>query len=95
VLLPALKLREYIGPTALTYAMALSVGEVSEPVQSGVGVHLLALVERRPAVVPELESIAAQVENEWRRRAGDRALREYLDTLRTQADVWTASVAKP
>jgi hypothetical protein len=91
-LLPALKLREYIGPSALERAMALAVGEVSEPVQSGVGVHLLRLVDRREPVTPEFESIAPQVEAEWRRRAGDRALREYLDTLRSQADVWTARV---
>jgi hypothetical protein len=39
--------------------------------------------------VPPFEEIAAQVEAEWIRRAGDRALRGYLDELRSEARVRT------
>jgi parvulin-like peptidyl-prolyl isomerase len=89
VLLPALKLREYIGPTALRGAMELEVGELSEPIRSGVGLHLLELVDHIPAKTPPLDEIEKQVRAEWRRRTGDRALRLYLDELRMQGEVVT------
>ena len=88
-LLPATKIREYIGPTALAAAAPLEIGAISEPVRSGVGVHLLLLVDRTEALTPEYPEIADQVQTEWRRRAGDRALREYLDELREQGEVET------
>jgi hypothetical protein len=86
-LLPAVKLREYIGPTALRAAEALEPGEVSPPVRSGIGVHVLVMVDRTASVAPPLAEIEEQVRNEWRRRAGDRALRAYLDQLRDEGDV--------
>ncbi len=91
-LLPPLKLREYIGPTALEAVMALEPGDTSGPVQSGTGVHLLELLEAQSAFAYPFEDVEQQVEKEWRRRSGDRALREYLDALRAEADVWTAEV---
>ncbi len=89
-LLPATKLREYLGPTALRAAFELELGEVSQPVRSGMGYHLLELVEREPARTPELSEIEEQVRAEWLRRAGDRALREYIDGLREQAEIVVA-----
>ena len=56
-MLPALKLREYIGPTALRAAEQLESGEVGEPVRSGIGLHVLAMADRRPSVTPPLEEI--------------------------------------
>jgi parvulin-like peptidyl-prolyl isomerase len=90
VLLPATKLREYLGPTALRAALELELGEVSQPVRSGTGYHLLQLVERELPRTPELAEIEGQVRAEWLRRAGDRALREYLDGLRDQAEIVVA-----
>lgn len=92
VLLPALKLREYIGPTALRRALELEPGATSEPVRSGTGVHILQLVDREPARTPPFETIEEQVRNEWRRRQGDRALRAYLDGLRDDFLVITRPV---
>jgi parvulin-like peptidyl-prolyl isomerase len=89
-LLPATKLREYVGPTALRTAMELAPGAVSEPVRSGSGIHLLRLVQREDAATPPFEEIESQVRSEWRRRAGDRALRRYLDELRENQEVVTA-----
>lgn len=86
-LLPPTKLREYLGPTAQRAVGALDVGDWSEPVRSGTGVHVLQLVEREPERTPELEAVRSNVAAEWRRRAGDRALREYLDSLRGDANV--------
>jgi parvulin-like peptidyl-prolyl isomerase len=85
--LPALKLREYIGPTALDHVLALEVGETTAPVRSGAGLHILRLVAMRPTATPPFDEIEPQVRSEWRRRTGDRALRAYLDQLREEADI--------
>ncbi len=81
-LLPAAKLRDYIGPTALRAALELEVGEVSRPVRSGTGIHVLQLVDREAPSAPAFESIREALRAEYRRRAGDQALRNYLDRLR-------------
>jgi hypothetical protein len=86
-LLPALKLREYVGPTAAAVAEQLPIGAVSDPIQSGGGLHVLRMTDRTESEEPPLDSIRGQVENEWRRRAGDRALRAYLDQLREDGEV--------
>jgi len=85
--LPAEKLIDYLGPTALKAALGLAPGEVSEPVRSGMGYHILQVVERQPDLTPPLAEIEAQVLAEYRRREGDRALRAYLDDLRAHANV--------
>jgi len=87
VLLPALKLREYLGPTALRSARELEIGEISEPVRSGTGVHVLQLTERERARAPAFKEVEAQVLTEWRRRLGSAALREYLDELREESEI--------
>jgi len=92
-LLPAAKLREYLGPTAVRRALDLEVGAVSEPVRSGTGLHVLQLVAREPDRTPPYAELAPQVRAEWRRRAGDRALRSYLDEMRRRADVEVAADA--
>lgn len=91
-LLPATKLRDYLGPTALRSVLGLSVGEVSNPVRSGSGVHVLQLVNRQDDFAPPLDSIRPEVEREFRRRAEDDALRNYLDRLRKRAEVTTKPV---
>ena len=47
------------------------------------------LLEQDAASAPPFDEIPTLVEREWRRRAGDRALRAYLDELRAAADVET------
>lgn len=85
--LPATKLREYVGPTATRVAMQLEPGGVSDPVRSATGYHVLLLVDREEGRVPPLAEISDEVEAELVRRAGDTALRRYLDELRKRADV--------
>jgi parvulin-like peptidyl-prolyl isomerase len=88
-LLPPAKLREYVGPTALRAVMELAPGALSAPVRSGTGYHVFRLVEREEPELPPFEQIADHVRAEWVRRAGDRALRGYLDDLREGAQVVT------
>jgi parvulin-like peptidyl-prolyl isomerase len=85
--LPPQKLLEYLGPTATRQALELDVGDISEPVRSGTGYHVLKMIEREPARVPDYENVAELVRAEWARRQGDRALRGYLDDLRSQAEI--------
>ncbi len=86
-LLPATKLREYVGPTVTEAALGLEVGEISDPVRSGTGLHILQLVDARETVSPAFDAIEPQVRIEWLRRRGDIALRAYLDGLRADGDV--------
>jgi parvulin-like peptidyl-prolyl isomerase len=88
-LLPPAKLREYVGPTALRAVMELAPGAISPPVRSGTGYHVFQLIEREEPQLPPFEEIAERVRAEWVRRAGDRALRGYLDDLRENAQVVT------
>ena len=92
-LLPPAKLREYLGPTAARAALELSPGDVSEPVRSATGYHVLKLVEREAARVPTLDEVEAEVRAEYRRRAGEQALRRYLDELKRSAVIRVAADA--
>jgi parvulin-like peptidyl-prolyl isomerase len=85
--LPPAKLRDYLGPGLASAAEALEPGAIAGPLTSPAGVHLLRLVAALPGVAPPFDSVRAQVEAELRRRAGDRALREYLDELRESAEI--------
>ena len=86
-LLPVDKLGDYLGPTAARTALTLAPGEVSEPVRSGAGFHVVQVIERQADYTPPFDDVRAEVLAEFHRRAGDRALRTYLDELRTRADV--------
>jgi parvulin-like peptidyl-prolyl isomerase len=67
--------------------MELPVGEIGQPVRSGTGYHVFVVMAREEARTPPLEEVHDQVRSEWVRRAGDRALRDYLDGLREQASI--------
>jgi len=88
--LPPAKLRDYLGPTALRAALELDPGAVSDPVRSGTGYHVLQVVERQADDLPALDDIKPQVLAEFHRRAGERALRAYLDQLRGGATIVVA-----
>jgi parvulin-like peptidyl-prolyl isomerase len=92
-LLPITKLREYLGPTAAHAAEALDVGGTSDPQRSSSGYHVLVLLDRSPGFAPPLAEVQEEVRGELRRRAGENALRAYLDDLRARADLRTRSEA--
>jgi parvulin-like peptidyl-prolyl isomerase len=85
--LPAAKLREYLGPAAVEAVATLAPGGVAEPVRSAGGYQVLRLVARESNRAPELAEVEAEVRAEWRRRAGDEALRAYLDEVRARAAI--------
>lgn len=90
-LLPPAKLADYLGSTALRSALTLPVGGVSDPLRTSGGHVVLVVVAREAGEPPPLDAIAGEVRAEWKRRAGERALRAYLDDLRARADVRVAA----
>lgn len=89
-LLPPAKLVDYLGPTVMRASLSLVIGEVSDPVRSSTGYHVLQVIERQADVTPCLADITPQVLVEFRRRAGEQALRAYLDDLRARAEIAVA-----
>jgi parvulin-like peptidyl-prolyl isomerase len=89
-LLPPAKLREYVGPTAADAAARLRPGEVSEPVRTPQGYHVLLLASRDEGEAPPLAEVEDEVRAEFKRRGADRILRERLDELRHEAHIAVA-----
>jgi hypothetical protein len=90
-LLPATKLREYVGETATATVLARAAGEATEPVRSSMGFHVLQVVERTPPEVPPFDAIVERVRAEFRRRADDTRLRAVLDDLRRASRLTTTN----
>jgi hypothetical protein len=86
-LLPAAKLREYLGSDGFAAALAAPSGTWAQTRLGSDGFQLLRLAERRGGEAPPYETVEPQVAAEWRRQQGDRALREALDFLRASADI--------
>ncbi|MBJ19001.1 MAG: hypothetical protein GY910_06035 [bacterium] len=86
-LLPASKVRDYLGPRILDHVADLASGTWSEPISSGSGIYLATPFEREAPVVPRLDEIEPLVRQDLKRRRGDDALREYLSALRAQTPV--------
>lgn len=94
-LLPPQKLIEYLGPTALRTALQHRPGEITGPVRSGTGYHVISVVERESEHRREFEEIEETVRAEWMRRAGERALRRYLEELKGRATIVRRFTADP
>jgi len=86
-LLPPAKLREYLGPTLTQMLVDQPAGFVTEPQPMSNGFRIVQLIDKEVGKVPELETVRVQLEAEFVRRAGDSALREYLEWLKDRADI--------
>lgn len=91
--LPAAKLAGYAGPDALAALAAAAPGAVSEPLAFAGGFQVLLLSAREAPVSLPYDAVADDVRAEWRRRAGDEALRRYLAELRERAEIEIAGPA--
>ena len=74
-MLPASKVRDYVGPSVLTGLLPLEAGVWSEPIKAGSGFHLAIALEKEPPIVPSLDSIENLVRQDLKRRRGDEARR--------------------
>ena len=86
-LLPLSVLRRLLGPTLTDAVLAMKVGDISPPLQSPAGYHILRLVELQPEQILPYETIKQEVKAEYFRRGRDEALQHYLDDLRRQATI--------
>ena len=86
-LLPLSKISDYLGPTLAGQVSMLKQGGYSRPMVDGGDLHILQLLDYRPAVLPPFEQARPVLEAEYLRRAGDQALRQYLEWLRLRSEV--------
>jgi hypothetical protein len=86
-LLPLSKISDYLGPELSQQIAQMQTGSWSDPLVSNGDYHLLYLLDHQLGEVPEFEAIRPLVESEYLRRAGDRALRDYLGWLRTRSQI--------
>ena len=91
VLLPAMKIREYIGPTLTQMALSLEEGEVSELIEVDGSFHLLVPLQKIISSAPEFNDVYQEVESEFIRFKGEELLYEYLEDLRNWYDVVKAN----
>ena len=92
MLLPPAKLREYLGPAAVTALEPMAAGEISDALPAPGGYRVLVLLEREEDENPAFEAIESEIRSEVVRRNGDRALRTYLNELRERAEVRIADL---
>ena len=91
VLLPAMKVREYIGPFLTQAALGLEEGEVSELIELDRKFHLLVSVQKMISNAPQFDDVYQEVESEYIRFKGEEMLDEYLGDLRNWYDVVKAN----
>lgn len=90
--LPAAKLVEYAGPAALAALAEAADGTITDPLPLAGGFQVLQLVAQGSARVRPFDEVAGQVRAEYRRRAGEEALRRYLAELRERAEIVVTEV---
>lgn len=86
-LLPPNKLRQYIGPQLTAAALAMQAGTISQPIEDSSGYSLLYVSANEQAQAQAFADVETLVASEYRRRAGDKILRDYLQQLRDQAEI--------
>ncbi|MBE8191284.1 MAG: peptidyl-prolyl cis-trans isomerase [Alphaproteobacteria bacterium] len=87
VLLPRQKMYDYIGPALTDTALRMQAGEISDALFDGNGWHFLYVVDVQGGTAPAFADIRAQIITALIRHRDDQALRDYLDWLRTRADI--------
>lgn len=68
-------------------AWALEVGEVSDPVKTGFGYHVIKLTGRREAEEADFEELKAQIRMDLEQQQLDQKVEQMLEQLRTDADI--------
>jgi len=85
--LPKVKLIEYLGPTIVEQVIGLNDGEISAPIETTSGVHMIQMIDRVAANPRPFEEMRNQITAEYHRRLDEKAMRSYLDWLRENGDI--------
>lgn len=86
-LLPASRLAGYLGPTIAHSSLLLSVGEFSDPQPTEGGYVIVRVLEERVAKTPPLSAVREPVLREYKRRANDILLQDYVRELRASSEI--------
>ncbi len=86
-LLPLSKIIDYLGPALAARVSMLKPGEYTKPMAGNGEIHILKLLDFQAEVIPAFEQALPVLEAEYLRRAGDEALRQYLQWLRQRSEV--------
>ncbi|MDR0260916.1 MAG: peptidylprolyl isomerase [Comamonas sp.] len=78
---------EQLLPEARSVVVRLKPGEVSEPVASAAGLHVLKLLDMRPAQTATLEEVAPLLKTRLRQEKQSQLARAYMDKLGNGAAV--------
>ncbi|MDR0966348.1 MAG: peptidylprolyl isomerase [Myxococcales bacterium] len=68
-------------------AFAQAPGEISEPIRTPFGWHIIQTIERRARALPPLESLRSQIEDKLSRAQMQRQTEQYVAELRSKAEV--------
>lgn len=80
--------RSQLYPPLENAAFKLKINEVSQPVESLDGVHLIKLYEHRPqGFIPPFEEIKDQVEEVAKTEQAQRIFQEYVEDLKNKAKI--------
>jgi parvulin-like peptidyl-prolyl isomerase len=80
----------HLGPRLYAIAGALSTGQVSDPVTTADGVHIIVMQVRQPPSVEDFPSARAQVYSDYRQSLAKEADAANLEILRRNAQILVA-----
>ena len=81
------QIRDLLGPTVGRAVTSLGIGDISAPLRSGRGYHLVRVVDRTAGLLPDFASIRDVVATEYERRDDELQLRMFLDERRREASI--------
>lgn len=87
VMLTPTKMTDYLGPDLTAAAAQLPQGSISDALAGPTGWHFLKIIRNQPGTPPAFDDIRAQIIDALRRDNDDEALRDYLNWLRSRADI--------
>jgi len=83
----AAKIADYVGADAASAVLRLDVGQTTDFIPISGGAIVLKLVAAEGESAAPFEQIRAMALTRWRQERDSKALRDYIDGLRAQADI--------